>query len=202
MKNKPTLATALDTQARLSIMMEEYRALYGLVPLRLQSLERRVPVAGATLAAFLGSITVLPVGAQIVFLIGVPLVLVWFLRTTMFHARSFEDLIRRIEAIETRANELAGDELLTFQSSHPSRGRADRGRTGDDTVASVLVGVAVMLGSCLYLAHRVAPGQPAFDILYPLYIALIAGSLFVLALSQRRYRYSPSRRDRSSDAGR
>lgn len=173
--------------------MEEYRALYGLVPLRLHSLERRVPVAGATLAAFLGSITVLPAEAQLIFLIGVPLVLVWFLRTTMIHARSFEDLIRRIESIESRANDLAGDDLLSFQSSHPSRGRAVGGRTGNETVASVLVGVAVMLGACLFLAHRVGPGVPSFSLVYPLYIAIVAGSLIVLGLSQRRYRYRPSR---------
>lgn len=199
MTRRKSIDSRLDRSARLGLLMEEYRALYGLMPLRLHSLERRVPVAGATLAAFLGSITVLPDEAQLIFLSGVPLVLIWFLRTTMIHARSFEDLIRRIESIENRANELAGDDLLSFQSSHPSRGRAVGGRTGNETVASVLVCVAVMLGACLFLAHRVGVGVSSFSLIYPLYIAIVAGSLIVLGLSQRRYRYRPSQISASSD---
>ncbi len=193
MTRKRTTEPPLDRGARLALLMEEYRALYGLVPLRLQALERRVPIAGATLAAFLGSVTVLPVEARAVFLLGVPLVLIWFMRTTLIHARSFEDLLRRIESIESRVNDLAGDDLLSFQSSHPSRGRAVGGRTGAETVGSVLVGVAVMLGACLYLALHLGHDAAAFRLGYPLYIALVAGSLIVLGWSQRRYRYRPSR---------
>ncbi len=182
----------LDRSARLGLLMEEYRALYGLVPLRLQSLERRVPIAGATLAAFLGSVTVLPSEAKTIFLIGVPLMLIWFLRTTLIHARSFEDLLRRIELIESLANTIAGEELLAFQSSHPSRGRAVGGRTGSETVASVLVGVAIMLGACLYLGYHHGPAVHAFQTGYSMFIAVVAGSLLLLGVSQRRYRYRPT----------
>lgn len=194
-------AQPLDNHARLALLMEEYRALYGLVPLRLQSLERRVPIAGATLAAFLGSVAVLPGEARVIFLIGMPLVLIWFLRTTLTHARSFEDLLRRIESIESRANKLAGEPLLGFQSSHPSRGKAVGGRTGAETVGSVLVGVAVMLGSCLFLAERLGPLGPALRSGYAIYVATVAGSLISLGLSQRRYRYRPSNQEREASDG-
>lgn len=193
MPKKAQSTQTSDRSVILSVLTEEYRALYGLVPLRLQSLERRVPIAGATLAAFLGSITVLPAEAQAIFLVGMPLVLVWFLRTTLVHARSFEDLIRRIETIEGRVNGLVGDDVLGFQSSHPSRGKAVGGRTGAETVASVLVGVAVMLGACLYLSRELGTLGFAFRLGYPLYVAVIAGSLIPLGLSQRRYTYRPAR---------
>jgi len=131
------MAERPGTEHRVDILMEEYRVLYTLVTLRLTSLDRRVPLAGASLAAFLGSVTVLPRDAQLVFLFGLPVALVWFLRATVNHARSAEDLLRRIEEIEREINRLCGEELLAFQSRHPSRGRQVGGQTTTESVKTV-----------------------------------------------------------------
>lgn len=110
----------LITQQHLDILFEEYRALYGLVELRLTSLDRRALLAWAALGAFLTGFNTMGEGAQQSFLLGVPLAVFWLLRTTVNHARSFEDAIRRIDQIECEVNSIAGAKLLAFQSRHPA----------------------------------------------------------------------------------
>src|SRR5882724_10094282 len=142
------------SQRAIDLLMEEYRVLYTLVTFRMTSLDRRVPIATAALATFLGSIAAVPPASQSIFLIGLPLAQVWLVRTTVNHARSFEDVLRRIDEIERRVNSLAGEELLVFQSRHPSSGKATGGRTGMETVWTVYTTALLMLAACVYLAAQ------------------------------------------------
>jgi len=75
-----------DIQRRLGSLYEEYRALYGLVIFRMTSLDRRVPIAGATLTATLAAVGSMPLQAMPVIFFGLPLALLWFLRATINHA--------------------------------------------------------------------------------------------------------------------
>ncbi|MEM1329695.1 MAG: hypothetical protein AAGG07_03955 [Planctomycetota bacterium] len=88
--------------------------------------------------------------AAVMALLGVPLSLVWFVRTTINHARSFEDCLRRIESIERAVNDRVGEDLLCFQSTHPSRGRQIGGRTSAVTIETTITISAVLLASCLW----------------------------------------------------
>ena len=141
-------ATSADA---VFILLEEYRALYALAQFRMGSLERRAPIAGAMLSAFLGSATILPPEASLVFLLGLPMALLWFVRTTVIHAKSFADILRRIEAIERQVNAKAGEDLLLFQSTHPSRTIAVGGRIGREVTRSVAIGCLMLLAGCAYL---------------------------------------------------
>lgn len=192
----------LSTRERIDILLAEYQALYDLVTFRMVSLDRRAPLAGAAFSATLGGIAVLPQSAQVVYLSGLPIALVWFLRTTGNHARSFEDVLRRLDEIERRINEIAGENLLAFQSSHPSRGRAVGGRTGNETMFSSFFTCLVLLAACVYYAH---------DFVLPAYVAgrydeyaLIVLTVLVFSLVRhRQYRYEKQPPPiRLSDAGR
>ena len=116
------------------------------------ALDRRVPVAGVTLAGSLAGLVALPKLAQTLVLVGLPVALIWLVRTTISHARSFEDLLRRIESIEREVNGLAGRDLLLFQSRHPRRGRTVGGRTGSETVLATLLMAGLFIGACLVAA--------------------------------------------------
>jgi hypothetical protein len=172
--------------------MEEYRVLYTLVTFRMTSLDRRVPIATAALATFLGSIATLPQASQQIFLIGLPLAQVWLVRTTINHARSFEDVLRRIDEIERKVNELTGEEQLVFQSRHPSGGKATGGRTGAETVRTVYTTSLLMLGACAYLAQTTFP-NPDVYLTYAFGCGVIALHLTVSVFHLRRYRYLKAR---------
>lgn len=141
----------------IPILLEEYRQLYELVRFRLAALDQRVPLAGAALIGTLAGIGSLATTIQPVFLVALPLSLLWWLPTTIAHARSFEDALRRIETIEGEVNRLCGKDLLTFQSSHPGRKQVG-GRTGQQTVQAVLTASAIILGACGLLASGVFNG--------------------------------------------
>ena len=178
-----------NTEIEIRILLEEYRALYRLGELRMGSLERRAPIAAATLAAFLGSITVLALPLQIVALVGVPIVLLWYLRTTIIHANSFEDVLRRIEEIEKAVNKRAATRLLEFQSSHPSRGTGTGGRTGKGTVTAVFITCLLLLTGCLAIVREIVPPFQAFYAIYTLLAAITLGGQFIRF---RKYRYTKS----------
>lgn len=144
----------VSRSTRIEIVLHEYDNLYGLVTFRMASLDRRAPIGAATLVASLGVVGVLPPVTQHVFLVAVPLALIWFLRTSINHARSFEDVLSRLAEIERFVNEKAGVELLAFQSRHPSRRTAMGGRTGRETVLSVYTICLVFLASNGYLAYQ------------------------------------------------
>lgn len=174
---------------QLRALMEEYRCMYGLALFRLEALDRRVPVAGATLAAFIGSVTALPLPSREMVLIGVPVATVWLLRVTINHARSFEDALRRIEVVERRVNAAVGADVLGFQTQHPSRRRAVGGRTGRETVNAVLVAGVLMITGCAYLFatdHGIQAAQ-----FFLAYAAGVALNLVWLAVRLMKYRYEP-----------
>lgn len=186
-----TQSGAEDMELTVNVLLHEYRAMYDLAILRMNALDRRVPVAAATLAAFLGSISVIPQPAAIVFLVGLPATAVWILRITINHARSFEDALRRIEQIEHLINTRMHAVLLSFQSNHPSRHRSVGGRTGMHTVETVSVGAVILLAGCLYLAMELVSPNAAILIVYSIYILLLAAGVAVDLSRFGRYRYTP-----------
>ncbi len=190
----------LCARDQVEILLAEYNALYGLVTFRMTSLDRRAPIAGATLAASLASITVLPAAAQPLLFAGLPIALVWFLRTTVNHARSFEDVLTRLAEIETRLNRAAGTELVSFQTRHPSRGRAVGGRTGTETVVAVFVTCVTLLAATTYLYHSQTP-QPEFPDAYDAFPLAVGCLLLREILVLRSYRYLKGLRLTSSSSG-
>lgn len=173
----------------IEVGTEEFRALYALVSLRLTSLDRRVPVAVASVGALLSGLAVLPRPSQLVLLAAIPIGLIWFLRATVNHARSAEDVLRRIEELERRINDLVGDELLGFQSRHPSRGRCVGGRTAAESVRSVFGACLVVMGACLFLAHETSGADRLWLAGYAGYAGVITGYLIWCMVGLRRYRY-------------
>ena len=158
----------------------------------MNALDRRVPAAGAALLAFIGSISVLPGPAQHILLAAIPASLIWLLRTTVNHARSFEDALRGIEVIEHDINRIAGDGLLRFQSTHPSRGRAVGGRTGSETVFAVMLSSGLLLVACGYLMRLDATVSQLFMVGYMGYLVFVG---MLLAQEIRKwctYRYHQS----------
>lgn len=184
------LQEPLSPEVCTGILLAEYRALYDLALFRLASLDRRVPLTGSALAAALGAALVLPLAAKIFILIAHPLALVWFLRTTINHARSFEDVIRRIEQIEGQLNQIAGHQLLRFQSHHPSRGKATGGRTGQETISAVLIASGLILLGCAGLTPSLVDVDAAVRGGLLAYFGFIAIYLAQTSIRLHRYRYS------------
>lgn len=178
-------------EIQLNVLFEEYRALYELVTFRMTALDRRVPVTAGTMVASLGALDLASRESQILIFASVPLALVWFVRATINHARSFEDVLRRIEEIEQTVNDLTGRPLLRFQSRHPSRGMETGGRTGRESVSTVLATSLLVLGTLLFRLHR-SSVQHQIELQYGIFVALV-GILNVLqAIYLGRYRYVPS----------
>lgn len=177
--------TALE---RIDVLLAEYGALYALAEFRMASLDRRVPAAGAALVAFLGGAPIVPDTTAWLLLAVIPASLIWFLRTTINHARSFEDAIRRIEQIERDVNGLAACDLMRFQSTHPSRGRAVGGRTGAETVSAVLLASLILLGACFFIALGLLDSWP-IQLGYVVYLGLIVMHHIWVTVRWARYRY-------------
>jgi len=188
MPKQPTKKrAALNPQGRVTVLLAEYNALYRLAEFRMGALDRRVPAAGATIVAFLGSVPLLPEQAGVIVLVAIPISLVWFVRTTINHARSLEDLLRGIEAIEQAINKAARRELITFQSNHPSRGKAVGGRTGFETVSTVGFVSALLIGSCEFLSGGAAVGW--VSLAYSGYLLGVTIAILAWIRRWRRYRY-------------
>src|SRR5262245_1934267 len=92
-------------EMKLSAFYEEYRAMYGLVEFRMSAMDRRVPVTAAAFAGAIASLQSIPNQTQAIVLVGLPIALYWFMRATVGHARSKEDVLRRIGEIEQGVNE-------------------------------------------------------------------------------------------------
>jgi hypothetical protein len=184
-------SNGIRLETRIQVLLEEYRALYRLLEFRLTSMDRRLPVATGTLGVVLGTVAAIPPNTQTVFLVGLPAALAWLLTTTVAHARAKEDHLRRIDEIERSVNQLAGEELLVFQSRHPNRKKA-AGRTGQGTILALLTACETMLWGCAYFFQACA--RPAtIEAAYLGYVACIAIYLFapVVALSRYSYRKPP-----------
>lgn len=180
----------LDARDLIRVLIEEYRALYGLLSFRLAAVDQRLPLVGGALMAVLGSASTLPSTAQFGVLLAMPMALAWLLRLTVFHARSKEDVLRRIDEIERHVNQIAGEELLAFQSRHPSRARTISGRTGMGTVSSVLSFCLMGLLGCLALMVSQRPGDPRLLAGYAAYICIAAVDFVHVVLRLRLYRYT------------
>ncbi|MEO1278808.1 MAG: hypothetical protein AAFV77_07630 [Planctomycetota bacterium] len=155
----------------------------------MSALDRRVPLAGTALALSLGGAFVAPLPVQAMVLIVLPIAVLWLVRTTINHARSFEDALRRIEQIERQVNEIAGERLLAFQSSHPSRGEAVGGRTGKESVLAVALAASGSLVACLALAAMLGHDGTIARLLY-LFIPMVVSALIARELHRLdRYRY-------------
>jgi len=169
----------------VSVLLEEYRALYGLLALRVQAIERRVPLIGASLAGIVATLSSVEPRATAFLLWAIPVALVWFTRTTISHVRSLEDLLRRIEEIERVVNGRAGEDLLVFQSSHPSRGVFVGGRTGGESILAVLLWSGLLLVGIAYLAGDAIERVEWFVA----YLGLVGLYLIVMVSRYARYRY-------------
>ncbi|MFO0834628.1 MAG: hypothetical protein U0638_06635 [Phycisphaerales bacterium] len=180
-----------DSSQRVTILLEEYRQVYGLALFRLNALDQRVPIIVGTLTAMLGSIGALPHEVQVVLLVALPLTLLWVIRTTINHARSFEDALRRIEEIEQTVSIRTGERLLRFQSSHPSRGKYVGGRTGTETIEAVIAASAILQGGCLYLSVTLLGLTGTWHIAFAGYVAVLSASQIGMRWWMRRYRYQP-----------
>jgi hypothetical protein len=176
---------------RLQCLLEEYRAMYGLAAFRMASLDRRVPVAGATLTISLAGVAAIPREASMIVLLGLPLALVWLLRTTINHARSFEDALRRIEQIEKQINTLVGREVMTFQSSHPSRGRHAGGRTSRETIGAVVIIAVILLAGCGYMFAQTAQAAPWGLASYGGFLVTVLAYMATVVIGLKRYEYLP-----------
>lgn len=180
----------LSSEARIRVLLEEYRSLYGLLTFRLSAMDRRLPVAGGTLGALLASLPAMPDKTCAAFLLGLPVALLWLVLSTVQHARSKEDHLRRIDEIERLINSLAGEELLVFQSQHPNKRRTTAGRTGSTTIRAVTCTAWLLLAGCVYVAHA-EPSPPSSLILlaYGAYALTCGLTMGVAAWTLRRYRY-------------
>ena len=184
-------SAAVNVETRIQILFEEYRALYSLLTFRLTVMDRRLPAIGGTLAGILCSIPAMPDETRLAFLLGLPLAALWLFLTTVQHARSKEDHLRRIDEIERRVNELAGEDLLTFQSRHPNKARYPGGRTGFNTVLEILVFCNVTLSACAYLT-KTSHFNLSVNTLYAYFSAIVALGGFMIAEFVRLARYRPT----------
>jgi hypothetical protein len=173
----------------IAILLEEYRQMYALALYRLNALDQRVPLATGAITTVLACAVALTPTLQVGLLIGLLISVLWLFRTTVNHARSFEDALRRIEEIERAVNDRARALLLAFQSTHPSRGVQVGGRTGKETVDSVLVVSSLLLGWCLAITVRTSPLPVWSDLLYTLYVVIVCASMVHLHRMLRDYRY-------------
>lgn len=192
-----TPAAAMPVRERIDVMMEEYRALYGLANLRMSALDQRAMLAWGMLLAFWGGFEALGELGQAVLLVGVPILVVLLVRTTINHARSFEDVLRRIEEIERHVNRLAGEPLLQFQSRHPSRGRAIGGRTGRESIRSMMWTGTLLIVSCGWAGFSTLRASVEVDVAVlgvQLACLLMVG---VAGWRVRRYRYRKADLERS-----
>ncbi|MBE7508215.1 MAG: hypothetical protein HS101_18285 [Planctomycetia bacterium] len=182
-------ASRLTDREQVSVLTEEYRALYQLVLFRLSAMDQRIPTAGGALGVVLGSVPALPAETQLLFLVGIPSCLSWIVATTLGHARSKEDHLRRIDEIERMVNRIAGVELMVFQSQHPNRKRATAGRTG--TAAMLAVGAACLtaLAACIVLFHSRSLVDAELGLAYDAYVGVTAAYLVHAVIALRRYRY-------------
>jgi membrane protein implicated in regulation of membrane protease activity len=184
---QPKPAPLADTE-RVRVLLEEFRALYGLLSFRLAAVERSLPVAGGTLAAILSGSPTLPIEVRRVVLLAMPAALLWLLRTTCAHARSKEDVLRRIDEIERQVNQLAGEELLVFQSRHPNRRRVVAGRSGGTTVLGALGFSLTGVTACAWMGLPLWPGQVE-QYVYAGFVVAIATFLTVSVWRLLRYAY-------------
>lgn len=180
---------SISLEMRIQILLEEYRALYSLLTFRLTAMDRRLPVIGGTLAGILGSTTAMPDPTRVAFLLGLPIALVTLFLSTVQHACSKEDHLRRIDEIERLVNGLVGEELLVFQSRHPNKARYTGGRTGFGSVLAVLSTCLLMLAACVYTIQASRLNSTVELASYAAYSLVCAAIMLIATHRLHRYRY-------------
>lgn len=195
MKSPPRVPADVE----LSVLFEEYRALYGLATLRMTALDKRMPITAGAMAAVVSGLDVASPDSQLMLLIATPLALVWFARATVNHARSFEDALRRIEEIEGAVNDIAGKPILRFQSRHPSRGRSVGGRTGRESVSAVLASSILLLAATGWRMRRAALLSSEAEIAYFALLGAVGVYVLLEGLRLSRYQYAPTLNARDLD---
>ncbi len=186
MRTEPLALTDVE---RIRVLLEEYRALNALLMVRLQVTDQRLPWIAGLLAAIVGSLAQFPSDLRLMVLLAAPALFASFFQTVAAHARSKEDVLRRLDEIERQVNRLAREELLVFQSQHPNRKRAVGGRSGQSTLLAILVLCLLSLTACGFLfAREVGLESPWL----PPYAAYLLAAAVELAIDLRglaRYRY-------------
>ena len=186
------MASGPHDELELNALFEEYRALYSIATFRMTALDRRMPVTAGAMAAVLSALDVVSRDSQLLLLLGAPLALIWFVRTTVNHARSFEDVLRRIEQIERSVNDVLGKPVLNFQSQHPSRSRQVGGRTSRESVSAVLASSFLLLGAAAFRMHRAVLLPVRLEPAYLGVLALVGIATGLEGIRLRRYRYEPA----------
>lgn len=189
MKLKPV---PLSEVQQIDILLKEYGVLYALLLWRLTAADRRLLVSGGLLAGILTAIHSLNGPGVQLLLWGLP-VLLWVIFSAMVgHARSKEDLLRRIDEIERRVNTLANVELLAFQSRRPAPGRAVGGRTGVTAINGTLtLYIAILLCAVVFQWPAGDGPSPAF-VGFGLWVGFWSILMLGGALSLQHYRYERS----------
>jgi hypothetical protein len=175
---------------RMTVLLAEYASLHQLAAFRLEALDRRVPLGVGTLGAFLAAAAALPLASREALLVAVPLATVWLVRTTLAHARSFEDAITRIGELERSVNLECGASLLSFQSEHPSRDSDVGGRTGSETVRTAMCSSFALLAGSAWTAPQLVVWHPATLIGYWCYLVGLGVLLTATVLRFRAYRWT------------
>jgi hypothetical protein len=172
-----------------AVQLEEYRQVYALALYRLNCLDSRTPLTATFLTGTLGAVVLLPAALQFGVLVLLPVTLLWLVRSTIGHARSFEDCLRHIEGLEHALNRRFHEPLIDFQSSHPSGGTVVGGRTGEENVLMVLGTSLMLLAGCgLAYATLRAPTGPQFAA-YLAHLTLVAATMLSGFRGLHRYRY-------------
>lgn len=178
-----------DKNRLLEALLSEYNALYSLAEFRLSALDRRIPLVGSVLTGFLATTPVLPESSRILALTVVPISVVWLVRTTVNHARSFEDVLRALEVLESKINGVVGRGAIGFQATHPSRGAAVGGRTGAETVGAVVLAACLLLGVCLWMGLSSTGFGNMYKTAYALAVGAVAAGLMPVVWRWRTYHY-------------
>lgn len=182
-------AVSLGNGQKISILLEEYRALYSLLQWRLTAADRRLLASAALLGGVLTGIRTLDATTSLLLLWGLP-VLLWVLfSVTVGHARSKEDLLRRIDEIERSVNVIAGTDLLVFQSSRPSHEKAVGGRTGMLAIHGTLALCILVLLSCVLLIRGDEASHLPLQLGHGIWAALWALRMLHVAMELHQYRY-------------
>jgi len=181
---------SITEQDKLNILITEYNSLYSLYTFRIQAIEKRLPMAAVILSAFLGVLTTLPSDVRIVFYIGIPISLIYVLRTASIHVRSFEDSLRRIDEIENQINNLVGENLIRFQSNHPSKVKTVGGRTSRELILSIMAMTVLVIFACIYL-YALEDYDRNTNILYVTLLIVIMIFQLQSARQLFQYKYIP-----------
>lgn len=166
--------------------------MYDIQLLRITALDKRVPVTAGAMAVVIAALDVVSEESQLLLLLCVPIALIWFVRATVNHARSSEDVLRRIEEIETAVNALLGGPVIHFQSRHPSRGQKVGGRTGQESVSAVLATSLLVLGTAAYRMERLHVLPDSLEFVYTIVLGMVGIIVLREGVRLSRYRYEPT----------